>query len=219
MRPVEEGPMEKRQQVRSPGFTLVELFIVMAILGVVVLFGLPALQNLIARSKHEASARTLRSLMYQARMEAVHRGVPTVVTINPATGTAMAFANVDLDAPLAFTPSDPASSFRNDDYQIGGDIVLGRGVSFAAPPGDGDGVVAGLTDVTWSTPNVAVFEPSGAIRAVGAFRTADLRDNFLEVRCEPRATARTFIQKWNASGGGYWHAPGEGPGGKPWTWN
>ncbi|TNF73479.1 MAG: prepilin-type N-terminal cleavage/methylation domain-containing protein, partial [Acidobacteria bacterium] len=58
-------------RTHSGGFTLLEIMVVVAVVGIVALMGLPALQNMILRSKHEGAARRISMLIHQAKMEAV----------------------------------------------------------------------------------------------------------------------------------------------------
>jgi type II secretory pathway pseudopilin PulG len=187
--------------------------VVVAVVGIVALMGLPALQNMILRSKHEGAARRISMLIHQAKMEAVKLSVSTVVAIDPATDSVTAFADVNADGDFQFDP-DGSADFRTTDYQIGGTLTLPAGISFAAHDGTDDAKVAdGFQDVPWSGTDVAIFESDGSVRVVGAFRTGDLEGNFLEVRVEPQATARVEVRKWD---GAEYLAQGEK--GKTWKW-
>lgn len=60
-----------------------------------------------------------------------------------------------------------------------------------------------------------VFQPDGSVKEPGAVRIADVRGNFLEVRVEPRATARVQVRKWDETDS-RWYTRAEG--GKAWEW-
>ncbi len=76
---------------------------------------------------------------------------------------------------------------------------------------DLDDVVEGLEKV--GTTGLARFNSDGSVDATGAFRYADQRGNFLEVRIDPRAVARVKVRKWDGTS---WFARDESPG--PWIW-
>ncbi len=200
-------------RTRPEGFTLLEIMVVVAVVGIIALMGLPALQNMILRSKHEGAARQISMLIHRAKMEAVKQSVPTVVTIDPAADTVTAFADVNGDGDFEFDP-DAGADYRTTDYQIGGTFILPAGLSFAAQDGtDPDKVADGFESVGWSDTNVAVFNSDGSVSKVGAFRTGDLEGNYLEVRVDPQATARVQIRKWDGA-----EYLAQGDKGKTWKW-
>ena len=199
-----------RQRDRSTtGFSLLEILVVVSILAVVIAYGYPVLAKFLVRSKLEGSARQITTLMHRARMDAIQRGVPAVVHIDTAQQTFTGFTNVDDDVALVFAP-DPDRDWRDTDYELGS-LELPGVVTFDTPAGS---VVDAFTNVPWNATNVAVFEPDGSVRALGAFRLADAKNNYLEVRVEPRATARISLRKWDGTA---WRSQGEN--GQSWEWN
>lgn len=58
------------------GFTLVELLIVMAILGIVMAFGVPSMRDLLANQRMKSASFDLVVTAMFARSEAVKRGIP-----------------------------------------------------------------------------------------------------------------------------------------------
>ena len=197
-------------RTRPAGYTLLEIMVVVAIIGIVSLMGLPALQNFILRAKHEGAARQISMLMHRAKMEAVLQSVPTVVSVDTANETVTAFADINEDGDFAFNPLAGAD-YKTTDYQIGGTYRLPSGVDFLAP--GAEAVVDAFFDVSWNTANVAVFGSDGSVRETGAFRTGDLEGNFLEVAVEPKATAKVQIRKWDGT-----NFLAQGEGGKTWEW-
>jgi len=197
------------------GFTLIELLVTLVILVIAMALGIPALARLLSRSHLEASARELAVLTQRARLEAIKRRVQTVVEVDPATGEAAAWADVDgpaaLDPPdLKFNPVAGELRFTTD-YRIG-HLEPGSGVRFEAP--GGQPAVDGLTAA--SGRQVAVFLPTGAVDRSGGFRLADAGGlNHLEVRLAPAGTGRVSLRKWDRDLGA-WTLQREG--GRPWTW-
>ncbi len=198
-----------RQRHRNAaGYTLLEVFVVLAIIGLVSSLAFPALQQFIHRNKILGIARSAGMLMREARYEAIKRGVPCLVRADGATGEVIAFADVDGD--LTFNPDPLETTFRATDYELRR-YALPSGIAFdgplAQPP------VFGFTGIPGLPWNAAVFQTDGSIRTLGGIRFGDQRGNYLEVRVEPAATARVWVRKWD---GANWLAQAEG--GKTWEW-
>jgi type IV fimbrial biogenesis protein FimT len=68
-----------------PGFTLVEMLVVLVILGVVAGVSVPAIRDLRAADPLEKAASDASTLLARARQTAVERGLPVRVTLDPAT--------------------------------------------------------------------------------------------------------------------------------------
>lgn len=199
--------MRKRPPPAS-GFTLLEALVVIAIIGIIVTLGFPAIQMFIHRSKIEGIARSTGMLMKEARFEAIKRGVPVVVRADKNSPEIIAYADVDGDLVFvhdATNPDDFATDYEIRRYR------LPAGVTFTAPGAQPK--VYGFTDLPTEDWNGAVFETDGSIRDLGAIRFGDQRGNYLEVRIEPEATARVSLRKWD---GASWWAQGEGD--KTWEW-
>lgn len=211
-----------RRPQRSRGFTIVEALIVVAVIGIAVAIGIPTMQRLLHRTKMENVARETAMLMQQARYEAIKRGVPVVVRIDPTTREVITFADVHggLDVTL---PSDglfaaiPGAAARTTDYELGR-LLLPPGVDFVNEAGQTDlASIDGFSENDdQGFPNLlAVFLSDGSIADVGAFRFGDDRGNYLEARVDPQGTARVEVRKWDDVDGDWY---GFGEGGKPWNW-
>jgi prepilin-type N-terminal cleavage/methylation domain-containing protein len=191
------------------GFTLLELLVVMAILAILALLGLPALQNMIQRSKTEVVTRNSAAIFMNARMTALRRGVPVGVQMDFTRGCLFSYLEMG-EPPDGFTPGTDVELRRLD--------LLG-GVDFWGPPDAGprgenavDGFAATALDEGY-----VIFDVNGSVNLAGAFRYGDLRGNFLEIRVAPPATARLVVRKYESRGGvPDWYEQGED--GISWTW-
>lgn len=189
---------------RRSGFTVVELLVVIAILGLGIILALPALQNLIIRSKLMAMGRETATLVHAARLEAIKRSQPAILQFDLAEGQVEAYIDEDGDGEK--DAMEPVLST----------LILPSRVDFGAPMGDPMEIAGFTPRPSGNPPNHVVFRTDGAIDDSGAIRFVDDRDNFVEVRIEPRATARVRIRKWDEITS-RWLESGEG--GTKWEWN
>ena len=193
-------------------FTLVELLIVLAIAALLLTFGIPALNKLIARSKLEGQARMLSVLVGRARNEAVTLGVETVVVLD---GDAF-FAFADLDGAGASDPPDglfnpvAGNPHRTTDWRLDHQ-PLDQVVTVAGP--SGQPAVAGLVNAGRADGRI-IFNPDGSLFSTGGIRLSDPRGNHLEVAVGPRATGQVTLLKWDGTA---WREQGEQ--GESWQWN
>lgn len=67
----------------SKGFTLIELMITIAVLGIMLAFAVPSFVNLIENSRVTTQANTLLGAVNLARSEAVKQGVPVSIQNEP----------------------------------------------------------------------------------------------------------------------------------------
>jgi len=68
------------------GFTLIELMVVVAMIGIVAAFAISGLSTLIPRHQVKASAQQIRADLQQAKMEAVRENRNSLVTFTTASG-------------------------------------------------------------------------------------------------------------------------------------
>ena len=194
------------------GFTLVELLITLAIGAVLVTIGLPALMNLIQRSKLEGQARNLAVLAARARNEAITQGVETVVLYDGSRFVSF----VDLHGAALTDPPDgllnpvAGQPQRTTDWVIDSQGVT-TPVTVSAP--GSQPAVDGFTN-PGRADGRAIFNPDGSLYSEGSFRLADGKGNHLEVALGPRSTGHGTLRKWD---GAAWREQGEG--GVSWKWN
>lgn len=191
------------------GFTLVELLITLALSTVLLLLGLPALQNMMFRARLEGSVRETAMMMSQARMEAIKRNRRTLVQVNDEgepKETLVAYVDVG------------TTDFELDtDDEVLGRLRLPMRIDWRNPGGQ-EGLLADTFPQVSGTSIDAdgpIFQPDGSALDVGALRIADDRDNFLEVMVSPAGTGKISIRKYSELDSA-WHEAGDE--GKPWDW-
>lgn len=204
---------------RKAGFTLVEMLVVFALMAALVLVSLPAINTLLQRGKLTGAAQEITAVLRLARLEAIKRGVTTVVQVDFSTNTVTAFADLNLanGAPGSDLKYDPPANtettiVRDYDYIIVTYQLPATVYWWGAPdkaPGGANAVIGFTTNPTAGQPNLAVFNSDGSVQATGQLRigqgafpravtaAADTVDNFLAVNVQPQATARVFITKYN----------------------
>jgi len=87
---------------RQAPHRLTLLGIVLAIAGLAMAIGIPALQNLVVRSRTEGFAREISSLVQRSRLEAIRRNRPAIVYLDESAKQIAAF--VDIDGNGSFDP-------------------------------------------------------------------------------------------------------------------
>jgi prepilin-type N-terminal cleavage/methylation domain-containing protein len=169
--PVANRPRAKRFGSRQPGFTLLELLVVLAMAAVLMLIGVPALLNVVSLYKVRSSAQQLEMLGRQARYESIKVGQAVTVVGDSKNDMFYVISGAIAGMPpYAFPdgPTDIPATQRVAVWQVP------RGVSFdvsgcAAPPTpppayclaftfNSDGSGSG-GPVTFSSPN----EPSSQV--------------------------------------------------------
>ena len=230
---------DTRKHGPASGFTLVEILVAVVILGVLVTFGVPIALKTLRTAKLSTAGFDCNSLVRRAKAEAIKKNSPVVVRYEPLTdddpldgkltGELIAFVDVhgpnpDNDPPdppdAIFNPKNDGRPFTETDHELSR-CELPEGVSWKGPDEDTkcdrglypDCNIAGFTNL--GTEHVAILEPAGSIRDIGAYRFGDERGNFLQIEVAPTATARVTLKKWNPDELKWMEREEEG---KKWTW-
>jgi type II secretory pathway pseudopilin PulG len=200
---------QRRGSVRAgqSGFNFIELIVIMAIMGMLAVFGLPAILAMGERAKLQSTAREAASVLRLARMEAVKRSMTTAVVPDFTRRELVAFVDADGDRVLDATEITISTTRMPTGVELWGptDVAAGGANASIFPEVDGDGIRA------------VQFSSMGAARANGAFRFKGKAENFIEVRVDPAATGRVSVQKWfGGDADENWYEQGEG--GNGWEW-
>lgn len=94
--------------VRARGFTMIELMVVLAILGILAGLAAPGMSKLIASQRVRAAASDLHLALVKARSEAIKRNA--TATITPAAGGWAAGWTITAPGP---NPGDPVETIEN----------------------------------------------------------------------------------------------------------
>lgn len=201
------------------GFSLIELLIVITLIALVAYWGVPAFLNTLNRVRLTAAAREVATLMQVGRMEAIKRSGQNG---NLRTEVAALTYHEDtrtFQLQIDVAPESPDAGAFEPEVDFGGAYILPKGITVAAPSADDEDAVAGWDEVAveddrWEGP---IFLSDGSARSAGAFRLADSRGNFLEVRIEFPATGKVAIQKWfGGDPATDWYENGEAN--RKWQW-
>jgi general secretion pathway protein H len=132
MRPVQWSVVSRN----SAGFTLLEMLVVLAILGLVVALALPTLRRPPANLRLEAATRTLASALRYSRAQAIARNADVILTIHAdrkvfqsSVGSAIQL-DQEISVEMIFAAPERrggaggAIRFFPDGSSSGGDIVL-----------------------------------------------------------------------------------------------
>lgn len=210
------------RRARFRGFTLVESLVVVAVLGVVLLIGIPGLQGIYKRWRLVGEARQVAQLMRLARLQAIRHAQPVCITQSFTDSTVQMFLDPQgVDAlgeagDCVFqgvaTPTAPADSVFTAPHR------LASGVDFRGPgdvPPSRTEAVSGFATNAGGEALVSV-RGDGSFKALGALRVGDGR-YFLEARVENNRSGRVVIQKYRGPNPADWYEQDEQ--GNQWTWN
>jgi prepilin-type N-terminal cleavage/methylation domain-containing protein len=191
---------------RQSGFTLAEAIIVVAIVGILILIGLPSFLGTLTRTRLTGSSRQVATLFQVARLEAIKVNAPVKIVHDAGLRRFYAFVDQDRDG------IEDAGERR-----LPASVDLSLKVQFRGP-GDSAPNGANAIDGWDDAPivNGPSFRFDGSVDRVGAFRLSDVNGlNIIEVRVETPATGRVVLKKYdNVATKFYTHMEND----QPWTW-
>ncbi len=188
---------------------------VVAVLGLIVAAVMQTFNHVMPRVQLRGATEEISRLITQARVPAIKRGVETVISVDYASRTLTAFAELNGDPANPLTPGelylfyDPTAGVNEDrtDFEIGYVRLPGSddlGIQFGEPLA-GVASAASVVDFTANPPDLTgpgllVFEPNGSVRDIGAFRIIDSKLlNSLEIAVV-NITGRVEVGKYLFAG-------------------
>lgn len=216
---IRDQRLPTRETRRRDGFSLIEVLVTLAILGILALFTYPALQRMIVRSQLEGDSRQIVTFMRTARLESIKRSTPVVVEINLAQGRFYAYADLndafgDPGIDLIYNPVGGAPAGTTD-FIVVPEQYTSKNSTFGGPAAD-NAPITGFGVDPGGNP-VVVFNADGSIAAEGTLRFGDVRDNYLEISVAPRTTAKVEVLKWDRTANA-WRERATKTGGVTWEW-
>jgi prepilin-type N-terminal cleavage/methylation domain-containing protein len=203
-----------RKPVRSSGFTLIEILVVLVLMVLLLLFSFPSLLKMVNRSKLLGITSQTSVLMQQARFEAIKKNVPVFVVADLTYGSLSVVS--DDNGNGVWDRSTDGLKARVD---LPSRIYFWGQADSAA---NGAEAVKDFSPLTCSPAcsnmYAAVYSPDGSVSALGAFRFADGKGNFTEVATVSKATGRSEAHKYEPNSTKTNKYVVNGDDGKAWTW-
>ena len=114
-----------KNRIGQSGFTLVELMIVVAVLGILAAIGTTLLLNYLPNMRLKSASRDVFSILMQAKVEALRRGANVTVLFNPPLAPyAPADARIPLESYVMFLDNGAGGGVANDEIVNGTEIIL-----------------------------------------------------------------------------------------------
>jgi prepilin-type N-terminal cleavage/methylation domain-containing protein len=209
-------PRKRTNQTAEAGFTFVEMLVVIAVIGLMAIWLVPAFLGTLNRVRLTSVANETIVFLQKARVESIKRGTTTQVIFQNA-------ATSDLGQPsiFAFADSDEDGSYNAaTDIPLAGPFALPSRVSLWGPTdtnAEDTNAIVGWDDAAVPN-NGPIFNTDGSVETLGAFRFRDSENNFLEVRIVFTGTAKPVIRKWEGGSdpNDNWYE--RGVSGHAWQW-
>ena len=118
---------------KSEGFTLVEIMIVVAMVGILAAIGVTTLQGVLLKQQTSSAAQEIQSLLNQARSMARSTAVPATVTLVQVAAAPGGTISATIGAPVNWTRT--VSLGPGTDYKAVGLVGVALGPFTFAPRG------------------------------------------------------------------------------------
>jgi type IV fimbrial biogenesis protein FimT len=162
---------------RQAGFSLIELMIAIAIMGVLLSLGVPAFTTYINNAKLRATAQSFLAGVQQARSEAVRRNanVDFVLTNEDFAGAAFATVAPSTSGQNWFIRTSDLATFVEGKYGVEGSgraagetspVQVAGSVSSLTFTGLGSTTLMGAATFSFSNPTGGACAPTGPIRCL-----------------------------------------------------
>jgi type IV fimbrial biogenesis protein FimT len=114
-----------KNKVGQKGFTLVEMMIVVAIVGIICAVGTTLLLNYLPNMRLKSASRDIFSALLQAKTEAVQRGTNVTLRFNPPLAPyAPADARIPLNSYVIFIDNGAGGGVADDEIINGTEPIL-----------------------------------------------------------------------------------------------
>ncbi len=184
----------------SSGFSVLEMIVTVAIVGLVAMVGMPALFNQLSKVRLEAAATDVANLIQQTRLRAIRDGQQYTVEVDgvDVTGQTIVGSN----------ESDP---FEMEFYNP----------PIAVYPVDDPGIADCQEGGIWGGPSIT-YDSTGAAQDTGAICVWDGGENILQVVIEFPAgppKIRKFLKTGDGPAGqGFYEKTSAATSGSTWSW-
>ena len=187
----------------SPGFTVVEILVVIGVASLVFLIGIPSLLSQLNKTRLEAAANDVANLVRQTRLRAIRDNQQYTVQVVGTT----------VEGEIAIGGSDqPTFTMEFNNPPIA--IYPGGGIADCQDKYDGSGETWGGTSI--------IYEPTGVAQTTGAICVWDGGENILQILLAFPAgqpEVRKYLKAGNALGtNGFYEKTSAVTAASTWVW-